>query len=251
MSFDSATTWAASRSTSQLMASMSVNVASDAPVLAYISRSHLDHVRRNCFRIVMGPNNGWNGPVHRLQTLRSKNLLPSNFDEDQYFVAVLIAMAQQSVYTIDVKGTVFTPRDVKVRLLSTSEEEDAFLAYTATIPAAFLKMFHEPTKAPEGDAGINIDYTKVPIWPVLGLKERLGQALGKDVVGHFDVERIETWPDDEPAPLIELSSSSPKRRREVLTEVLNVSFSEERESNCDNGIGKRRCLEEGRVGVVR
>ena len=66
MSFDSATTWASSRSASQLMASMNVNVASDTPMLAYVSRSNLSHIRKNCFRISSGPGRGPNEPVRRL-----------------------------------------------------------------------------------------------------------------------------------------------------------------------------------------
>ncbi|KAI1496501.1 hypothetical protein F5X99DRAFT_400284 [Biscogniauxia marginata] len=250
MSFDSATTWTSSRAASQLMASMTVNVSSDAPILAYISRSHLNHVRRNCFRILSGPNRSYNGPVHRLQMLRSRGLIPRNLDEDAYFVAVMVAMAQQSVYADMANGIGFAPRDVKVRVLTVSEEENAFIVYTGTIPAATLTMFHQPNKAPRGDTQIKVEYAQVPIWPVLGLKERLGRALGRDVVGDFDGVPMDTY-EDELTPVPE--STSPKRRREVLSEVFNASFSEDRESDCsgDMILGKRRCLEEGRVGVVR
>ena len=249
MSFDSATTWASNRSASQLISSMHVNFASDEPVLAYVSRSNLDHIRRNCFRIAPGPGRSYNGPVHRLQMLRSKNLIPSNLDEDQYFVAVIIAMAQHSIYGDGPRGAHIAPRDVKVRLMTTCEEDAAFIIYAATVPAASLMMFHEPHKAPASDAQIKVDYTRVPIWPVMGLKERLGQALGRDVVGHFDEHNMEMFEEETLAPIPE--SASPKRRRDVLTEVLNASFSEDRESSRDGNIGKRRCLEEGRVGVVR
>ncbi|KAI0137136.1 hypothetical protein BJ170DRAFT_45093 [Xylariales sp. AK1849] len=254
MSFDSATTWTSSRSASQLLASMNVNVASDAPVLAFISRSNINHIRRNCFRVVMGPNMTYNAPVHRLQTLRSKNLMPSNLDEDPHFIATIIALAQQSVYTDGPKSNIITPRNVKVRLFTTTEEDEAFIVYTATIPAAFLMMFHEPEKAPTGDAKLKIEYQHVPVWPVLGLKERLGLALGSEIVGDFDTANIDTFAsflDEEEIMSVAETTTSPKRRREVLTEVLNVSFSEDRESNSNDIIGKRRCLEEGRVGVVR
>ena len=131
----------------------------------------------------------------------------------------------------------------------TEDEDEAFIAYTATIPAAFLSMFHEPHKTPVGDAQVHIEYTHVPIWPVLGLKERLGQVLGRDVVGNFDETNLETFDDGELTPIPE--AVSPKRRREVFSEVLNVSFTEDHEPGRENGMGKRRRLEEGRVGVVR
>lgn len=254
MSFDSATTWTSSRSPSQLLASMSVNIAGDAPVLAYVSRSNLNHIRHNCFRIIQGPNRTPNTPVHRLQTLRSKNLLPSNLDEDPHFVATIIALAQQQVYLDGARSSVMTPKDVTVRLFTTSEEDEAFIIYTATVPAAFLMMFHEPHKAPKASTELKIEYTHVPVWPVLGLKERLGQVLGSDVVGDFDPLNIETFPDDDQQITSVAETVSPKRRREALSEVLNASFSEDRESNATEElhiINKRRCLEEGRVGVVR
>ncbi|EMR71713.1 hypothetical protein UCREL1_1230 [Eutypa lata UCREL1] len=172
-------------------------------------------------------------------------LLPKNEDEDQYILAVIIALAQQSAYG----NGEFTPKDVKVRVLTTSEEDESFVVYTATVPAGFLRMFHEPEKAPQGDTEIRIDYTQVPIWPVLGLKERLGQALGSEVVGDFDASNMETYEAELP-PTPE--TPSPKRRRDVLSEVFNASFSEDRDSDSPvEAIGKRRCLEESRVGLVR
>ncbi|KAI1488722.1 hypothetical protein F5X96DRAFT_680253 [Biscogniauxia mediterranea] len=252
MSFNSATTWTSSRTANQLMASMSVNAPNNAPILVYVSRSHLNHVRRNCFRVLSGPNRSYNGPVHRLQMLRSKSLMPKNLDEDSYFVAVMIAMAQQYVHGDINHPAVFTPQDVKVRVLTVSEDDSAFIVYSGTVSAGLLTMFHQPHKAPVGDVGINIEHVQVPIWPVLGLKERLGQALGSDLVGDFDGVPMDTY-EDELRPTPESTPPSPKRRREVLTEVFNASFSEDRDSDCpgDTILGKRRCLEEGRVGVVR
>ncbi|KAH9996372.1 hypothetical protein F4779DRAFT_607012 [Xylariaceae sp. FL0662B] len=249
-SFDSATTWTSSHSTSQLMASMTVNLSNDAPILAYVSRRQLNHIRRNCFRVLLGPGRSYNGPVHRLQLLRSKKLLPSNPDEDPYLISIMIGMAQQTVYADIESGAGFEPRDVQVRVMTTAEECNSFVVYTAIIPAAFLVMFHEPDKAPRGNAQIKIQHVEVPVWPVLGLKERLGQALGRDIVGDFDIQRMETF--DEQLSFKE-TTPSPKRRREVLSEVFNASFSEDRDADCaGNALGlKRRCLEEGRVGVVR
>ncbi|KAI8634359.1 hypothetical protein F5Y19DRAFT_461770 [Xylariaceae sp. FL1651] len=249
MSFDSATTWTASQSASHLMASMAVSTSNDSPMLAYVSRSHLDHVRKNCFRVMRGPKGAFNQPVHRLQVLRSKNLLPKNPDEDSYFVAIMIAMAQQSVYADIQSGTGFISRNVKVRVLTVSEEDNAFMVYTATVPRAFLSMFHEPDAAPTGDSQIRIEYAQVPVWPILGFKERLGKALGAEIVGNFYGVPIDTY-EDEMAPVPE--STSPKRRREALSEVFNASFSEDREADCPGGVfRKRQCVEEGRVGVVR
>lgn len=241
MSFDSATTLTASQSASHLK-------SVDPLLLAYMSRSHLDHVRRNCFRVLSGPKGAFNHPVHRLQVLRSKNLLPKNIDEDAYFLAIMIALAQESVYTETIDSMEFRPRDVKVRVLTEAEEESAFMVYTATVPAAFLTMLHEPYMAPAGNPQIEVEYTQVPVWPVLGLKERLGKALGADVVGNFDGVPMDTYESEVVTP----EFTPPKRRRDALAEVFNTSFSEDRESDIPGVVfGKRRCIEEVRVGVVR
>ncbi|KAI0143278.1 hypothetical protein BJ166DRAFT_87802 [Pestalotiopsis sp. NC0098] len=258
MSFDSATTWTSSRNTSQLLASMNVKVANDAYVLAYTSRSNLNFTRHNCFRIIQGPNRNPNLPVLSLQKLRSKNLVPSNLDEDPYFVATIISLAQQQFYLDGGRFNDQVSREFTVRLFTTSEEDESFIVYTAKISADFMMKFHYPHLNRESDATyLNIEYKHVPVWPILGLKERLGQALGEDLVGFIDPLNIETFPDeqDEQEEIVqEPKVTSPKRRRDIFTEVLNASFNEEREPSSSDeisGMGKRRCLEEGRVGVVR
>ncbi|KAI1826868.1 hypothetical protein F4861DRAFT_18988 [Xylaria intraflava] len=249
LSFDSATTWTASQAAGHSLASTAVANPIKSPVLAYVNRSHLNFVRRNGFRISSGPEGIFNHPVRRLQTLRSKNLLPKNPDEDSYLLAVMLAMAQKSAYEDISSGAGFTPRNVKVRVVTVAEDENAFMVYTATIPSAFLSMFHEPGLAAAGNAEIAVEYTHVPVWPILGFKERLGMALGADLVGHFDSIRMDIY-DNDPVPILECSS--PKRKREIFSEVFNASFSENRESDSSRDIfRKRQCIKEGRVGVVR
>jgi hypothetical protein len=73
----------------------------------------------------------------------------------------------------------------------------AFIVYPGDITEAFLAKFHNPFKAPpNGDdatvSGITIEYTRVPIWPILGLQERLDKALGQELVGAFNPEEIRT-----------------------------------------------------------
>ncbi|KAH8162150.1 hypothetical protein CIB48_g6084 [Xylaria polymorpha] len=224
-SFNSATTQAASQPVS-LAASYSIGMtANTSPVLAYISRSHTDYIRRNFFRIAKNPNGGANEPVARLQSRRAKALIPKNADEDPYFIGVMIAMAQQSVYTNMRSGTGFIPRDVKVRLLTVAEEDDAFIVYSATVPKALLSMFHEPDTAPTGNSEVIVEHTRVPVWPVLGLKERLGKALGSDIVGDYEDTVMDTYEEELMSPVAEAGSK--KRGREALSEVFNGSFCED------------------------
>ncbi|KAI1388656.1 uncharacterized protein F4822DRAFT_252738 [Hypoxylon trugodes] len=263
-------------------ASKSIEVSSPqpSPVMAYLDLTHINYVRKNCFRVPPFPDGSINIPIHRLQQIRSRKLIPVDPNEDQYIFATMIAMAQQSVYDSVPKGSGFKPRDIPVRIITLSQSGQSFIIYASVIPAALLSMFHEPHKAPRGDAGVTITYREINFWPILGLKERLGQALGKDLVGEFDEKSMDDYegklspksPKDDEQSQEELLGSvsqasssagertpptihrklSPKRKREILSEVFNASFSEDRETSAyPSKLLKRRCVAEGRIGVVR
>ncbi|KAK4148382.1 hypothetical protein C8A00DRAFT_47723 [Chaetomidium leptoderma] len=168
------------------------------PMLAYINRSQLAANRKNLYSVPRGPENE---PVSRLQQLRSKKLIPADADHGPYIVAVLLAMAQAHLYPRSSsqsssqgrKSVRITPpsfRDVKMRVITHDEGNDSssnFVIYTAVITAAFLDRFMFPHKAPKPQekfrAGIDISYTTIGFWPVLGLKERLSKALGREIAG--------------------------------------------------------------------
>ncbi|KAI0390042.1 hypothetical protein F5Y17DRAFT_469209 [Xylariaceae sp. FL0594] len=255
-SFDSATTCVASESADERRSSPASveRWTGEAPVLAYVDRKFIDLTRRHCGRIPPGPNNEPNHPVLRLQALRSKLLKPENIDEDPYLVAVMLAMAQRSVYADMRDERSFAPRDVKVWVLAKDEKQATFIVYTATVPGALLSMFHRPEAAPTGDAGIKVEYHHVNFWPVLGLKERLGKALGADLVGNFEGVALDRYgaAAAPPAPV----SGKKKRRRAALAEVFNTSFSsEQRDTDAPASVAepfaKRRCTPEVRLGVVQ
>lgn len=259
------------------------DIAPNKPILAYMCRSHLDLTRKHLYRVAPGPANAPNKAVESLQRLRSKMLIPKNIDHDSYLVAAIIAMAQAHFYqdksskqssSQSSKGggskrlRIVPPefRDVKIQIITHEEKNESsptFIVYTATVTAAFLERFMHPHKAPlpqekmeQGVAGLKIDYTTVPFWPILGLKERLAKALGRDLAGEpmfGDPEHIGLWEPllEEPvAPLPPPILASPprpipaaaaavrntlKRRRDrdceqlrpALSEMLNSSFEEE------------------------
>lgn len=237
--------------------------AANLPMVCYIGKNQLASIRRNLFRISPGPAKSWNEPVSRLQQLRARQLVPSNLDQDAYFVGIFLAMAQKHFYplpfasprresSISPKGCIPpTPnfRDVTLRILTHDTETSDFLIYTAYVTKEFLEKFHNPFKAAPNDddaatSGIRIEYVRVPIWPILGLRERLGKALGHDVVGQFNPDEIETWEKDPE------KQDTNKRKREVLSEVLNGSFEEDTDDEPSLS-AKKRCLSEGSpVGVV-
>lgn len=217
------------------------------PTVAYMSKRYIFHSRAAMFRVAPMPGGNLNVPVENLCTLRLDRLLPSVEGEEAFFAAVFLAMAQTRFYPTvwpfwRRNPALRTPpsspdtapefHDVKVHLITHDEDAGGcFVVYTAVVTAAFLQRFHEPAKTPRacggaegGDAldlGMQIEYTRVPFWPVLGLKERLGRALGKDLVGEFDERQIDM-----------LGSRKRKRtdvssKREVLGERVNESFGDQ------------------------
>ncbi|KAK4233334.1 hypothetical protein C8A03DRAFT_48093 [Achaetomium macrosporum] len=236
------------------------------PMLAYINKSQLASVRRNLYGVLRGPKYGPNEPVARLNELRSKMLLPSNPDHDPYIVAMLLAMAQAHFYresssrpsspssqsgrkSIRIPSPSF--RDVQVQVITHDEGNDSspnFIVYTATVTATFLSRFMFPHKAPtpqsneDSESGIEISCTPVSFWPVLGLKERLSKALGREIAGdsiYDDPDYIGLWdPLLEPETKPTYHPVSLKRRRgaqrEPLSQISNSSFEEEPPSSSDD-----------------
>ncbi|KAF4975145.1 hypothetical protein FZEAL_8022 [Fusarium zealandicum] len=233
------------------------------PMICYIGKNQLASVRNNLFRVAPGPGRTWNEPVYRLQQLRARLLLPSNSDHDAHFVGIFLGMAQRHFYPAPPvsgrresrispeNGIPPSPnfKDLKLRILTHDTDTSEFIVYTGYVTKEFLEKFHNPFKAPRGDedaavSGLRIEYTRVPIWPILGLRERLGKALGQDVVGAFNPDEIETWEKDPE------KQDSGKRKREVLSEVINSSFDEDSDDE-PTLVSKKRCLNKGTpVGVV-
>lgn len=202
--------------------------ADSTPVLAFVDKNYLDTVRQNLYRVWPGPANGdrTNTPVSNLQKLRSKRLMPATACHDAYLVAVMVAVAQAQCYprhspnlspkawsqwSSQQSTNESAPpqprfRDVAVRILSQDIANAELVVYNATVTAGLLRRFDDPAWAPSRfedlqDSRLKIHVTRVPIWPLLGLKERLGQALGEEIAGEAwsrlgDAE-IETWESNE------------------------------------------------------
>ncbi|PHH67971.1 hypothetical protein CDD82_950 [Ophiocordyceps australis] len=239
------------------------------PTMCYISKTHLAYMRANLFRIILGPGKTTNLPVSNLQQAKYRTLQPANTDHDAQFVAIFLAMAQRHFHAATTdnvwrrESSWWQPkrrlpnlglRDLKLRILTHDNETCEFIVYTAKVTAKFLARFHYPAKAPRDKhgrvAGLKIGYTRVPIWPILGLYERLGQALGEDLVGPVDATRMETWTTDSEE---DDSFDSNKRKRDTLSDVLNTSFedTEESEDESERVPTKKPCLSESSpVGVV-
>ncbi|KAF4955930.1 hypothetical protein FSARC_11709 [Fusarium sarcochroum] len=233
------------------------------PMICYIGKTQLATVRNNLFRVAYGPGRSWNEPVFRLQQLKARMFVPSNSDHDAHFVGIFLGMAQKHFYLTPPitgrrdsrmspkKGIPACPnfQDLKLRILTHDTDTSEFIVFTGYVTKGFLDKFHDPFKAPLDDedatvSGLKIEYTRVTIWPILGLRERLGKALGQDVVGAFDPDEMETWEKDPE------KQGGEKRMREDLLEVTSSSFEEESKEEPATA-AKKLCLNENTpVGVV-
>ena len=232
------------------------------PMLAYVNRAQLADLRQHLYRVVRGPDDNMNSPVSELQKLRSKLLMPSDAEHDSIYLGILLGMAQARFYRSSSPShsqlssrkknrrrrcgkTVEIPSDfddVRVQLLTFDGDKQEFLVYSAVVTSTFLNRFARPHQfagSEHGEAGdgIKIEYTRVPMWPLLGLRERLGKALGRGIADDI----LDSSPDvvSLQDPLIartpQMSYPSLKRRRtasrEALAEVLINSFEVEVEED--------------------
>lgn len=227
--------------------------ASAPPTLAFVNRDSLHMMRRTLYRVLPGPINGdhRNTPVANLQNLRSKRLIPQDVDHDAYLVAIMIAIAQWYCYPPSSRlasktwsqrsSQGFQPapetylqqpefRDIPVKIITQNSTTAEFVIHSAVVTAAFLKRFACPFKAPQADdllkGGLKIEVTKVQIWPVLGLKERLAKALGPEIAGELACSDIadgdiETWETEQER---EFRKDNIKRKRGPMYEALNKSL---------------------------
>jgi hypothetical protein len=174
-------------------------------------------------------------------------LVPSNLDHDPHFAAILIGMAQHHIYP-EYREAHFTRggisrvplpcepefRAVTVRILTNDNDTADFLVYKATVTADYLRRLHNPTQSigtPLLDGRISlpslhIEVTRVPTWPVLGLKERLGLALGEEVVGPFDVDKPEMWKPKTTPPSPSKADNKRDREEDTLP-MFNGAFDED------------------------
>ncbi|KAL2176559.1 uncharacterized protein P884DRAFT_270403 [Thermothelomyces heterothallicus CBS 202.75] len=183
-----------------------------------------------------------------LAARRKNQLLPANADRDPYIIAILLAMAQAHFYDEPVSrapsrgGRQFncTPapfRDITLQVITHDDHGDAakFVVCTARVTATFLTRFMMPHKRPssrDGSTGMDISYTPVRVWPLLGLKERLERALGRGITGHpvhDDADHIGFWD-----PLVE---PQPARKRRCPDDRTVPSAAKKRRTAGNHGGG--------------
>jgi hypothetical protein len=189
------------------------------PMICYIGKRHLASARENLFRVKLGPKGIPNHPVARLWSLHLKKLSPTNGDQDPHLAGIFLAMAQRHFLVSGDSNKDPPYQDVKLRILMEDADKSAFVVYTATVTREFLERFHAPFSTPGNSTagmgelpGMTIEYTDVPFWPILGLRERMGLALGKDIVGSFNPNVMKTWMDED-----SVQTDKPNKRKRLLS----------------------------------
>ncbi|GJC90059.1 hypothetical protein ColLi_12897 [Colletotrichum liriopes] len=182
-------------------------IANSQPVLAYVDTSTVDAARRNTYRVKRD-----NTPAQKPNKRCYKAFAPPNAHQDPFLAGIILALAQKPFYDEPIAPAAKPPKstavshlvkaefhDVVVHILTVDVEEPyspLFIVYRGIVTEALLRKFYHPTRNPQSAgevAGMLIEYTKVLIWPVLGLKERLGNAPGTDITGNLNKGSIETW----------------------------------------------------------
>ncbi|VTT78653.1 unnamed protein product [Fusarium fujikuroi] len=206
------------------------------PMICYIGKTQLASIRNDLFAPLLDLDEQITNPWLASRSCGLKYFYPAPSDENK---------AKHRSRISSLQGIPPSPNfhDMKLKIMTHDIDTSEFIVYTGYITKEFLEKFHNPFKAPANDddamvSGLKIEYTRVPIWPILGLRERLGKALGQEIVGTFDPDKMETWEEDPEKP------RSEKRER-----ASSLSPSEDTEEEPEI-ISKKRCLSEGTpVGV--
>ena len=224
------------------------------PMLCYIAKDQIGSLRDNVLYVAPHPTRDRNEPVNRLQRLVTNRLLPSDPNKDVYIAGILLGMAQRHFYrtlpppSADTRSQLRRLQfaDLDLRVLTHDLEAAEFIVYTGHVTSKFLARFHNPREVygnKSAIAGLQIRYARVPIWPLLGLRERLGKALGEDVVGTFDPDKMETWENNVTGaeqPIRSGSKGCSKRKwHSTSTTVFNYTGSAD--GQCAGRYAKRRC----------
>lgn len=186
-----------------MVANIGGSIASNQPTLVYVDPKSVAAMRRDMYSI-----SRCNASVRRLNKLSYSKAVLSSTKEDPSLAAVILVLAQRPFYREPMPSTngssVSSPafsslkepkfHDITVHILTVDDNEPSspcFTVYKGLVTKELLYKLPESIKGPQaaGDAtqtgtmerkrGIHIESTRVLVWPILGLKERLGKALGK------------------------------------------------------------------------
>ncbi|KAK6206207.1 hypothetical protein QIS74_13626 [Colletotrichum tabaci] len=203
-------------------------ITSSQPILAYVDTRAVDAARRNTSRVERDHTS-----VQELNERCCKTYAPLNALQGPFLAGVILALAQRPFYDEPIPPATKSPNsitmsslvkaafhDVAVHVLTVDDESlcsPCFIVFRGVVTEALLRKFYHPTENPQptGEAdGMRIEYTRVPIWPILGLEERLGKALGRDITGNFSKDNMKTW-------FVDIESNNGRNKRPNDGDVQN------------------------------
>ncbi|RFU27631.1 hypothetical protein B7463_g8717, partial [Scytalidium lignicola] len=145
------------------------------PVVAYIDRKHINDLRASSLPSYRRRSK----PTSALFNLQLKNITPPNPLLDPYIVALLIAIAYEQRYALQLSGEDNSSTFVSQVLLSDSDDKKCMHLFVADISSSFLAKLDFPTCPPLDPVppSVSIRHTMVPYRPRTTFRKRILSLL--------------------------------------------------------------------------
>ncbi|CAG8376545.1 unnamed protein product [Penicillium salamii] len=143
-------------------------------LIGYFDYSSASNGRKNKFQARCHPGGGDNAPVGRLHDKRLAQITPANWEEDPYFVCILLSIAQLQERSLKTKGqTTHTSR----LLVSKGPDHEFIYLYEAQFTSELLEAIENPKTATAYVDWPTISRKKIPYNPYDTFRARLVAEL--------------------------------------------------------------------------
>ncbi|CAG8386161.1 unnamed protein product [Penicillium salamii] len=143
-------------------------------LIGYFDYSSASNGRKNKFQARCHPGGGDNAPVGRLHDKRLAQITPANWEEDPYFLCILLSIAQLQERSLKTKGqTTHTSR----LLVSKWPDHEFIYLYEAQFTSELLEAIENPKTATAYVDWPTISRKKIPYNPYDTFRTRLVAEL--------------------------------------------------------------------------
>ncbi|CAG8008342.1 unnamed protein product [Penicillium salamii] len=143
-------------------------------LIGYFDYTSASCGRQNKFQARCHPGGGDNAPVGRLHNKRLAKITPANWEEDPYFLCLLLALAQLQKKSLQTKGQ----KTYTSRLLVSKWQEPEFIhLYEAQFTSDLLEAIENPKDATAYLDWPTISRKKIPFKPYDTFRARLVAEL--------------------------------------------------------------------------